>query len=784
MRAEKTGWDKVRSRKFASDITVPNAFESVEYVWFINHRAIVILTRVSLSPSKPKVRISEVLFYAPAQRTDILPKRPDLVVLMHDTQHCVSCSNDICTCPASIGISRGSLDDLAPKSSPSHNNSAMYTSPSPPINMSWEHRMRMVVHGKKRGVLTILYTTPVANFPHITVRQAYHSSCANQDEIAYRIQQQLTNCPSKLPPPTQLPRAKHAPTDASSFPPSLLPSTSDNFAMTFAHSLSGQSPLSLTSSPPMRPHHPGDTAWLEPSKQKPPPPAPPLQSTPTQASCNDTKKPSCCSKLVTAFDPKNRSSPIQPSPEQEQPAVDLSPAASAPSISSRSLNLFQSVPLQSSVCGPEKADAECQCSAEDMPDSSLALILNSNKDRAANSVPDISGFVDPIVDPIIPPTTNACSLFVQPTPISGRGPTPTLSREGGKVTLASTSSNFNFGNQSPEGKDGAGLVLQLQLPPPPVLSGEPPLKRSRSDGVARTDTMNLSLEAGRHIAFDERDKSGQLPSWGLATILERPPSALGRALGVARSPSPLALIGNMENTPSSSAPALSPNVSKSGKATSQDFGLQRHAVQDVSADQYDPMEPIAKPVDEPQLQKDEGALKRERAPNGTSSHLTEGGMASSSDISGGSGVCCEICGISFAKRSNKLRHIQTVHNRLKQFECDLCEAKFGLKADLGRHRYRIHESRAFCCVTCGKSFTARDQLDLHIRITHEEDSRPWECKKCRIRFGRKSSLTRHEQTVHQQTRFECKFCKKSYSQKFDAVRHERKVHGFNDKASE
>ncbi len=141
------------------------------------------------------------------------------------------------------------------------------------------------------------------------------------------------------------------------------------------------------------------------------------------------------------------------------------------------------------------------------------------------------------------------------------------------------------------------------------------------------------------------------------------------------------------------------------------------------------------------------------------------------------GIQCEVCGATFSKRANLVRHTKTVHNNVKPFICETCGSKFGLKADLQRHMRNIHEKRAFCCRTCGKSFAEQEDLDFHTRVAHEKDLRPFKCGQCEIKFGRRSSRRRHEQTVHTDKRFHCDLCDKSYSQRFDMIKHRRKAHG-------
>lgn len=636
--------------------------------------------------------------------------------------------------------------------------------------------MRMMFHGNKRGLLTVVYSSSVAAaHPRITVRQAYMSTCASQDQIADRIQQQLTKLLAKVPRPDQgHPRAVAM---ESSVPPATAPQTAAQIAMSCAADL-GQSPVSFTPSPVLVPTLPRESIWFEPPKAK----APSVPCNPELSPCDADK----CGDHKSASVSKSASSQHDVL-EVEQAAMNAS-AISLPSVKSGAESFSRDMPMQSTLCGPEKAGVDCDCSAEKMQDPSLALILNSRRDLpAANPMAEMGTFIEPIMEGSSA-KNNANSLLEQSIPNLGHSNDLNMLRDDEKNGLDNFVSTVRFGSQSPDsGRLGGVTALPSPLPPPPPMGhDEPPLKRPRADTAPKTDAFALGLDAGWPGPFDEHSKGVHLPSWNIHAIPERPLSALGRALGVARSPSPLALMNGVHKTPSPSGLALSgPTVPTLAfpKLVNQEPSFQNQFDANGPTNQVESVtEREAKGSNNVTLLvAKKVAAKGDSSPPGDSRNTSEGAVTNGSEASAGNGVCCEICGISFAKRSNKLRHIQTVHNRLKQFECDLCGTKFGLKADLGRHRFRIHESRAYCCKTCGKSFAEQGQLELHIRVTHEEDSRPWECKRCRIRFGRKSSLTRHEQTVHQQTRFACRVCKKSYSQKFDAFRHEQKIHGLTDK---
>eukprot|EP00177_Eucheuma_denticulatum_P005694 GFKZ01010373.1.p1 GENE.GFKZ01010373.1~~GFKZ01010373.1.p1 ORF type:complete len:730 (-),score=76.46 GFKZ01010373.1:985-3174(-) len=727
------------------------------------------------------------------KRTDIPPQRPELVVHTREQSQCVICCKEICCCPNNIGIPRGSLAEInnprigsvATGNSGVHLRNASSCASATRVKMSWEHRMRMVAHGNKKGILTIVYSTPVGKFPRITVHQDFVSKCANQDDIDYRIRQHLTELWAKLPRPADddmhalAADAPAAEQSALRTQPSALP-PSEDCGMSFTQELSGQSPVSFTPSPQGMASNVKEAEWLDTC---PPQVKPSLPETPAKQRGYEENKDDCYPKTAPIFDLKNGSSPIQSSPKQDACNLTLGPG-SIPNMRPPVESFPQGEPL-SSVCGPEKEGAYCHCSAEDMPDPSLALILNSSRDRPQKPTTEVNSFLDTVIENAGATTpASGCTLVIPPVLRLGQIPNAGFLREDGKHEITDMPSRLRFGSQSPEsGRDGIGGLSQSPLPPPqPLLPDEHPSKRPRLDNLPKFESAGMPMEQSWHAGFDDRDK---LPPWNMTTAPERSLSALSRALGVARSPSPLALISNMNSSsPTTAQGAPSGNGAKLPRSTSNEVDFQGPFDSILPAINEADLVPQEQRREIPATASPTRRLGKRDAPDSGARNNNVGSAMNTADApTGGSGVCCEICGISFAKRSNKLRHIQTVHNRLKQFECDLCGTKFGLKADLGRHRFRIHESRAFCCDKCGKSFAERSQLEHHIRATHEEDSRPWECKQCGIRFGRKSSLKRHEQTVHQQARFTCRFCKKSYSQKFDAIRHERKVHNFNDKAN-
>lgn len=83
---------------------------------------------------------------------------------------------------------------------------------------------------------------------------------------------------------------------------------------------------------------------------------------------------------------------------------------------------------------------------------------------------------------------------------------------------------------------------------------------------------------------------------------------------------------------------------------------------------------------------------------------------------------CKECGSTFPKRGNLARHIQTVHLKLKPFQCEQCLASFGYKNHLKRHQVVHERERGFKCRVCGQIFKGQTQLSRHIQQLHRQNT--------------------------------------------------------------
>ena len=53
---------------------------------------------------------------------------------------------------------------------------------------------------------------------------------------------------------------------------------------------------------------------------------------------------------------------------------------------------------------------------------------------------------------------------------------------------------------------------------------------------------------------------------------------------------------------------------------------------------------------------------------------------------------CHLCEATFKRKGDFKRHLKTIHEKLKRFECKKCEKEFVLEHYLKRHVNQMHKS--------------------------------------------------------------------------------------------
>ena len=134
---------------------------------------------------------------------------------------------------------------------------------------------------------------------------------------------------------------------------------------------------------------------------------------------------------------------------------------------------------------------------------------------------------------------------------------------------------------------------------------------------------------------------------------------------------------------------------------------------------------------------------------------------------------------AFTNKTGLTRHQQTIHATKKDWICDVCGSRYGIKSLLKRHMM-IHLPPSFACTQCDKKFVYSSNLRTHLKghagILNEV------CKICNKGFSTKQSLTDH--TIYQHfSKLHCEIpnCLSKFALKSNYKYHLTAVHKKVDK---
>ena len=125
---------------------------------------------------------------------------------------------------------------------------------------------------------------------------------------------------------------------------------------------------------------------------------------------------------------------------------------------------------------------------------------------------------------------------------------------------------------------------------------------------------------------------------------------------------------------------------------------------------------------------------------------------------------CKICKATFKRKDTYSYHIRD-HEQGKQFLCHACGKQFSLLQNLLIHA-ATHDlvpgmkKNLFKCDTCGKTYTHRSGLNVHILYKHTD--RKLKCRYCNKMMAMPNTLRRHELTHTGVKKFECEYCSKKF----------------------
>jgi KRAB domain-containing zinc finger protein len=145
--------------------------------------------------------------------------------------------------------------------------------------------------------------------------------------------------------------------------------------------------------------------------------------------------------------------------------------------------------------------------------------------------------------------------------------------------------------------------------------------------------------------------------------------------------------------------------------------------------------------------------------------------------SGAKNFPCNVCGKMFSTPGNLKNHIQRIHEKLKEHQCDECEYKGFNKHELEDHHRTHTGEKPFKCNNCDYSTNLKSNLNKHIRIHNGE--KQYKCDQCDAVFAQKQPLMKHTKLMHEERKgsvLTCKYCDSSFLRKDNFINHVKSVH--------
>merc|ERR1711963_1068262 len=85
----------------------------------------------------------------------------------------------------------------------------------------------------------------------------------------------------------------------------------------------------------------------------------------------------------------------------------------------------------------------------------------------------------------------------------------------------------------------------------------------------------------------------------------------------------------------------------------------------------------------------------------------------------------------------------------KKHKCNQCPKRFATKTSLWRHEKSIHQGIAdYKCSHCNQAFYQSQSKKQHEESVHVEGKQTFDCESCGFAYGSKAGLNKHNMKTH------------------------------------
>ena len=147
---------------------------------------------------------------------------------------------------------------------------------------------------------------------------------------------------------------------------------------------------------------------------------------------------------------------------------------------------------------------------------------------------------------------------------------------------------------------------------------------------------------------------------------------------------------------------------------------------------------------------------------------------------------CGICPFVTIRKGGLKKHLEAVHEKIKNHVCKLCGYAASAKSTLNIHINAVHEKlRNHVCDECGYAAAQKGSLKKHMDFVHKMGEKRFMCEQCPYSSYQDGNLKRHIKDVHnkmpQIRSFICEMCGYAATTKNYLKRHWESLHEGGDK---